>query len=299
MEYLARHRDLRRDPRQVLPGAKSIIVVADAYRQPDSDYGAGDTETSGDNERRGLAPPVCSTSNHSTDPPTGRIARYAWGRDYHRVLRKKLHRLIDRMREVIDVAFEARACVDTAPVVEREWAAAAGVGWIGKNTMVLHESIGSFFFLGEIVTTLELVPSAPAVDRCGTCTRCLQACPTGALVGPYEMDARRCISYLTIEHRGDIDADLQPLMGEWVYGCDICQDVCPHNRKAPATGESAYLAGGRNPLPPRASLPVLQNWTPEDYARDLAGSAMKRATLPMLQRNAAIISRNRETSRLS
>jgi epoxyqueuosine reductase len=286
MDYLARHHALRIDPRQLLPGARSIIVVADLYRPPQEDATRRDAANAG---------------------PTGRIARYAWGRDYHRALRKKLHHLADRLHEMLPEPFESRVCIDTAPIVEREWAAVAGVGWIGKNTMVLDEAIGSFFFLGEIITSLELAPTPPATDRCGTCTRCLDACPTHALVAPYRMDARRCISYLTIEHRGDIEPGLQPLMGDWLYGCDICQDVCPHNRRrttpmdvppmtcppvqVPAL-DPAYDLNDRNPLPPRASLLVLQQWTDADYARHLAGSAMKRATLAMLKRNAAIAARN-------
>jgi len=280
MDYLARHRELRRDPRQLLPGAQSIIVVADLYRQPDDQQ----------------LPKNCHSQN-GVNVPTGRVARYAWGRDYHRVLRKKRHRLTDRLREAINEPFEARTCVDTAPVLEREWAAAAGIGWIGKNTMVLNEQIGSFFFLGEIIMSLELTASTPAVDHCGTCSRCLQACPTGALVAPYQMDASRCISYLTIEHRGHIDPALQPLMSDWVYGCDICQEVCPHNRRVPAaTADPAYAASDRNPLVPRVPLPVLKNLTPEDYDRYLAGSAMKRATLSMLQRNAVIASSSSNSS---
>jgi epoxyqueuosine reductase len=288
MAYLARHRELRRDPRQLLPGAKSIIVVADPYRQAEPPDGG-----------RASCPPLLSGGACGTKPPqepTGSVARYAWGRDYHRVLRKKLHRFADRMHELIAEPFETRVCVDTAPLIEREWAAAAGVGWIGKNTMVLHETIGSFFFLGEIMTTLDLAASAPATDHCGTCARCLDACPTGALVAPYQMDARRCISYLTIEHRGEIAADLKPLMGDWLYGCDVCQEVCPHNHKPSPAIDPAYLPGQRNPLPPRASPPVLQSWNQDDYDRHLAGSAMRRATLDMLKRNAEIVERNQQSA---
>ncbi len=285
MEYLSRHRAIRADARRLLPGARSILVVADMYHAPDG---------------RNAASEVASPRTPSTAGPTGRIARYAWGRDYHRVLKKKLHRLADRMRAELPGSPEMRVCVDTAPLVEREWAAAAGVGWIGKNTMVLHEAIGSFFFLGEILTTLELAPEPAAVDHCGTCTRCLDACPTHALVAPYQMDARRCISYLTIEHRGPIADDLRSHMGDWLYGCDICQEVCPHNREREGGGhrrsdapiDPAYALSERNPLPPSAWLPLLQQWTEAEYADHLAGSAMKRATLSMLQRNAAIAACN-------
>lgn len=273
MTYLERHRQLRENPAHLLPDARSVIVVADNYRQSRDDRG----------EPR---------SNDST--PRGRIARYAWGRDYHRVLRKKLHRLADFLRDQVEPACATRVCVDTAPIVEREVAAAAGIGWIGKNTMILHQEAGSFFFLGEIITTLELEPTAPATDHCGTCTRCLDACPTDAFPAPYQMDATRCISYLTIEHRSDIAESLHGGMGDWIYGCDICQDVCPFNRQAPATTEADYELQNRFPLTPAPLLSRLLELTPEDYARQLAGSAMKRASLDMLKRNARIAKSNQE-----
>jgi epoxyqueuosine reductase len=270
MAYLDRHRDLLADPRTLLASARSIIVVADSYAPP----------------------PGTSATRQPSGEPRGRVARYAWGRDYHRVLRRKLHRLADRLHACIPAPFETRVCVDTAPLLEREWGSMAGIGWIGKNTMVLHQEIGSFFFLGEILTTLELDPSRPALEHCGTCTRCLEACPTGALTAPHQMDARLCISYLTIEHRTEIAPHLRPLLGDWVYGCDICQEVCPYNHRAPAASEPAYHPTGMNPLVPDGPLSVLQNWQAEDYNRCLAGSAMRRATLPMLQRNAAIVAGN-------
>lgn len=318
MEYLARHHAIRANIDKLLAGARSVVVVADLYRDPlEADPSACRPQTArppSANQSHGGPSPGHATTAFPVDPhqgecskpalhePGGRVARYAWGRDYHRVLRRKLQRLADEMHAAIAEPFETRVCVDTAPLVEREWAAAAGVGWIGKNTLVMHEDVGSFFFLGEIVTTLDLQPSEPVTDRCGACTRCLDACPTDALIAPYQMDARRCISYLTIEHRAGIDADLQPLMGDWIFGCDACQDVCPHNRRRDTAGRSpatpppridpAYEPNDRNPLPPRASLTVLRNWTDADHARHLAGSAMKRATLAMLHRNAAIAARN-------
>jgi epoxyqueuosine reductase len=282
MHYLHRHAELREDPRRLLDKARSVIVLADMYRQPGS-------------------PP--SAPNGKSDVPTseniaaqrGRVAQYAWGRDYHRVLRRKLQRLADRLHEAVEIPFESRVCVDTAPIIEREAAARASIGWIGKNTMILHQDLGSFFFLGEIITTLELAPSAPAVDHCGTCTRCLDACPTDAFPAPYQMDATRCISYLTIEHRTEIDERLQPLMGDWVFGCDICQDVCPFNRDTPVATETAYATAERFPLAPHPKLDDLENLTEDDYAQSLAGSAMKRAKLNMLQRNARIARRNIES----
>lgn len=303
MHYLARHAALREDPRRLLDGARSIIVVADLYRHdtdttcsqpkhtmPPAPDNASSPGVEG-GPARGRPHDRSGTAGRPVDPDgaaRGRIARYAWGRDYHRVLRRKLHRLADALHEAMDEPFTSRVCVDTAPLIEREIAAAAGIGWIGKNTMVLCRDVGSFFFLGEIITTLELAPSAPATDHCGSCTRCLDACPTAAFPAPYRMDATRCIAYLTIEHRSDIPGDLQPLMGDWVFGCDVCQDVCPYNREAPEGAEPAYALQDRNPLPPAAPLDQLLAWTPEDYRAHLAGSAMKRASLDMLKRNARI-----------
>ena len=206
--------------------------------------------------------------------------------------RRKLQRLADSMHQTINEPFETRVCVDTVPIIEREMAAAAGVGWIGKNTLLLHPCLGSYLFLGEIVTTLELAPSKPITDHCGSCTRCLEACPTKAFPEPYMMDPTRCIAYLTIEHRGDIPRELQPAMGEWVFGCDICQEVCPYNRKAPATSEPAYGLSDRFPLTPMPALDTIMNMTEEKRQDWLAGSAMKRATLAMLKRNAAIAMEN-------
>jgi len=269
MHYLARTRALRLDPRRLLPGAQSVIVVADAYTPADD-----------------------AADEVPDNAPRGRIARYAWGRDYHRVLRRKLKRLADRLHEVIAEPFATRVCVDTAPIVEREVAAAAGLGWIGKNTLVLHPRLGSYFFLGEIVTTLEVAPSEPVTDHCGSCTRCLEACPTGALDGPYRMDATRCISYLTIEHRSQIASDLQRQMGDWIFGCDVCQEVCPYNRKALPAGEPAYAADGAGALAARPRLETIAQWTEQDRQEQLAGTAMKRAKLSMWKRNAAIALEN-------
>ncbi len=274
MDYLARWQDLRVDPRLLLDGARSVIVVAW------QDEGlAGKTQVLEPND----------------DEPRGRVARYAWGRDYHRVVRKLLHRLADRLRDEMGEPFEARACVDTAPIIEREVAAAAGVGWIGKNCMVIDPQLGSMFMLGEIITTLDLEPTPPVKDRCGTCRRCLEACPTGALTVPYEMNASRCISYLTIEHRGEIPEELSPRMGNWVFGCDICQEVCPYNRRS--ARPSGSPVSGHNPLVPSPRLTDLINLSDEQYGRFLAGSAMKRATLEMLRCNARIALANDQCER--
>ena len=265
MEYLHRYFDKRVEPAKLLEGARSVIVVALNYYQD--------------------SPPP------PTDGPHGRVARYAWGDDYHEVLKKKLWGMADRMREAITEPFDIKPCVDTTPILEREFAMSAGIGWIGKNTMVLHQQLGSYFFLGELVTTLELDYDEPATDHCGSCTRCLDACPTAAFPEAYQMDARRCISYHTIELRGDIPEEFNKSIGDWVFGCDICQEVCPFNHSPPQTTEPQFAIRSPGPHPP---LRDILNWQVADYRRTLKGSAMKRARLDMLQRNARIALSNTE-----
>ncbi len=267
MEYLHRHQEERTDATKLLPDAKSVIVCALNYHQPD--------------------PPAVDESDGQA---TGQVAMYAWGDDYHKVIKRKLFGIMDRLRAEVADPFEAKACVDTAPILEREYAARAGVGWIGKNTLVLEPELGSYFFLGLIVTTLELPPDTPSPDHCGTCTRCLEACPTDAFPAAYEMDASRCISYLTIEHRADTIADeLQSKMGDWVFGCDVCQQVCPHNSDVPLTNEARFAI---RPPGPRVDLEAMQTMTDEAIREQLKGSAIKRAKPDMLRRNARIASAN-------
>jgi epoxyqueuosine reductase len=240
---------------------------------------------------------VVAMSYHVPTPPSGvavpgRVARYARGLDYHKHLKRRLHDLADWLRQ--ETGEETRACVDTAPVLEREWAARAGVGWQGKNTLAIHTRRGSYLLLGEIITTAELAPDSPAVDRCGTCTRCLDACPTDAL-RPYEMDPRRCISYWTIEHRGplaSIPDDIRRGTGDWLFGCDICQEVCPWNRKAPAATHPDVQP---TPLLATGVLDAEQvaAWSPEQYQQTLRGTAGKRAKLAQWRRNATVILQNR------
>ncbi len=260
MQYLHRYLPERSDPRLLLPGAKSIIVVAMNYYQP-------------------------APSPDEQSGAFGRVAMYAWGQDYHKVVRAKLLTLVQRMRQTVEEPFEARVCVDTAPVLEREWAAAAGVGWIGKNTMVLHQQIGSFSVLGELLTTLELATDEPVADRCGKCTRCLDACPTQAFPAPHVLDASRCVSYLTIELREAIPLELRASVGDWLFGCDVCQQVCPYNRKAPQCSQPELRL---RPPAPRVDLIDLLTWSSDDYRAKLGGSAIRRAKLWMLKRNAAV-----------
>src|SRR6266705_6519875 len=219
MKYLADPR--RSDPRSVLPGIQSVIVCLLNYNtaQPLS-----------------TAPSVLGADGE----PHGWISRYAWGDDYHEVLRDRLDGLVEYLRERFTEPFETRAYVDTGPIQERVLAKYAGLGWLGKNTLLLNQMLGSFFFLGVILTTLDLEPTLganelPPPDLCGSCRRCLDACPTQAFVEPYVMDARKCISYLTIELGGSIHKEFRELMGNHVFGCDICQDICPWNRRAPVS----------------------------------------------------------------
>jgi epoxyqueuosine reductase len=242
-----------------------------------------------------------SAQPRSTDPPregAGWIARYAWSSrvdaagarrpsDYHKVLLKRIKRLEERLRGQFGT-FEARGYVDTGPVVERALATAAGLGWTGKNTSLIHPKLGSYGFLAVLLTSLEVLPEAPPLtvpDRCGSCRRCLDACPTGALTDPFKMDARRCISYLTIEHRGPIDEALMEGMGRQVFGCDICQDVCPWNRKSPI-GFDPDLEARADLVNP--ALEWLAAMDESEFELRFNGSPVRRAGYSGLRRNAAI-----------
>ncbi|MCC5823937.1 MAG: tRNA epoxyqueuosine(34) reductase QueG [Planctomycetes bacterium] len=269
MEYLAEHAAVREDPSRVLEGARSAVMVADLYATRDNNV------------------------DGPLEPGQGRIARYARGRDYHDVLKKRLIRLADELRaEFPDAGF--RVFTDTAPVMERELAARAGLGWTGKHTLLIHPKVGSYFLLGGILTTLELEPPAwqeAVTDHCGTCTRCIEACPTGAITA-YSVDARKCVSYLTIERREPVDPGLYEGFREWVYGCDICQEVCPHN----SARDVAPLGKGENPAyvseRDRFDLLEVLGWDEDARRAAFSGSAMKRAKLDMMRRNAVIVAGN-------
>ncbi len=214
MDWMARTRELRPNPRGYFPEARSVIVVAQNYFRPSEKIDA-------------LA-------------RRGKISIYARGRDYHKVIRKKLKKLLSFVQQ-LEPAARGRVCVDSFPLMEKPLAVKAGIGWIGKHTNLILKGKGSYFFLGEILLSLPLPPDEPlTADYCGTCTRCLEACPTGAFPAPHVLDARRCISYLTIEHSGRIDESLQARMGNWIFGCDVCQEVCPWNRFSEATGETDF-----------------------------------------------------------
>ena len=265
MAYLERSADRRADVRHVLPSARTVIVTATVY-----------------NTKRPY-------STECADPRRAQIARYAWGDDYHDVIGRRLDALLDWLRETASIPFEARTYVDTGPVQERVYARHAGVGWIGKNTCVINRDLGSWILLGEIICSLPLDVDSPALDQCGTCTLCLEACPTDALVAPGVLDATRCISYLTIEHRGEISEPLRTAIGSHVYGCDICQEVCPWNGLAPVSADPAWQP---RPAWDGPSLVDLWHMTDDELREALRGSAMKRAKVAGLRRNFEIASSN-------
>ncbi len=226
MEWMGRGEEKRSDPEKVLPGARSVIVVALNYFQGEP-------------------------AAESRGKTTGRIARYAWGEDYHEVMLRKL----EQLSEFLTTHGGTQKCyVDTGPVLERDYAAAAGIGWHGKSTMLIDPQLGTWFFLGEILTTLELPADAEQPSRCGTCVRCIAACPTGAITAPHKLDARRCISYLTIELKGAIPVELRPLMGDRIYGCDDCLDACPWNRFASVSREASFASTPATRMPLRDYL---------------------------------------------
>ncbi len=229
-------------------------------------------------------------SSEADDPQRGWIARYAWGHeDYHQAVMSKLRTVENQLRQATSEAGTPapQTCcyVDTGPIVERVYAKYAGVGWIGKNTCILNQQLGSWLFLGVILTSLELEPDLPAADRCGTCTRCIDACPTDALIAPYQLDANLCISYLTIEKRGAIPEAMREGLGRHVFGCDICQDVCPWNRKAPVTNVLGFQARDGLVSP---ALEWLAEMTEEEFRQKFRGSAVRRAKHTGLRRNAVI-----------
>lgn len=260
MDWMARTRNVRQDPRHKMPGARSIVVVARNYYQPGPDPAPG----------------------------RGKVARYAWGRDYHKVLRKPLIALA-RFLDAFGVETPSYASVDSGPVMERAWAERAGVGWVGKNSLVLRRDIGSWFFLGTVITEVSLAPDAPVTEHCGTCRACLDACPTDAIVADGVVDSNRCISYQTIENREEIPSQLHSQLAGWVFGCDICQDVCPWNRFARPTTEPGFAArsGQTNP-----DLDELLKLDERRFDARFAGTAIRRAKWRGMVRNARIALRN-------
>lgn len=261
MAWMEAHRDERIDPRALVPGCRSIVCVALSYFH----------------------------GNAGPEPEGVRVARYAWGADYHRVLKRRLYELLDRCRE-IDPGIDGRAFTDSAPVMDKYWAQRAGIGWRGKNTNLINKRRGSYVFLGELLLDAELVPDEPAADHCGTCTRCLDACPTDAFVEPYVLDARRCISYWTIEHRGQMSPDVEIELGEWLFGCDVCQSVCPWNREAPMSTEPEF-APLADAWPDTVDGLLALNTT--EFDARFGDTAVERTRRAGLVRNAAILAGTR------
>ena len=256
MDWMERNFDKRIDPTKLVDGAASVISVLHNYYQP---IEPGD------------------------DPETGKISRYAWGDDYHDVMKEKLYLLYHWLEDEVGAEINGRAFVDSAPVMDKAWARRSGLGWQGKHTNLLNREMGSFFFLGELIVSVPLATDGPMPDYCGSCTRCIDACPTDAIYEPYAIDASRCISYLTIEHEADdVPEGLRPDVGNWIYGCDICQDVCPWNKFSEATDEPRYLPGDD------VHDTDLREWAElnlDEFERRFADSAIPRATFEGFQRN--------------
>jgi epoxyqueuosine reductase len=265
MAYLNRSADRRADVRRVMPSARTVIVIATVYNT-DRPY-----------------------STECADANRAHIARYAWGDDYHDVIGGRMEQLLEWMRANSPGPFEARAYVDTGPVQERVYAQYAGIGWIGKNTCVISPELGSWIFLSEIVCSLPLECDRPAFDQCGTCTLCIEACPTKAIVAPGVLDSTRCISYLTIELKGDVPAPLRSAIGSHVYGCDICQEVCPWNATAARSDDHAWQ--------PRAAwdgvtTKDLATRSDDELRAATRGSAMRRTKVAGLRRSLAVALEN-------
>jgi epoxyqueuosine reductase len=260
LDYMKRTELLRRDPRSLVPWAVSVVSVGQNYYTPFS--------------RSGFS-----------GGPRGWISRYAWGDDYHDLMKQRLDALLGRVREIVGDSVQGRAFVDSGPVLERDLAGVAGIGWIGKNTHLISPKRGSWFFLGELFLDLALACDRPLRDRCGACDLCLKACPTGAFVGPYLLDARRCISYLTIELKGWMPRDLRPLVGSHVFGCDICQEVCPYNVKARPTGEAGFMPRPGLHAP---ELTAFLSLTESEFRRRFRGSPILRAKRRGFLRNVAV-----------
>ena len=266
-------------PQTLLPGARSIICLGLSYFQE---------------SRQGHAEPSANQAS------TGLVARYAWGRDYHKAIKKRMRELVEGLRRTLGSDFAARWYVDDGPMLDRAAAARSGLGWFGKNTNILSSSQGSWIFLGQVITDLELVPDQPLKKTCGNCVRCIDSCPTGAIIGPYVLDNTRCISYLTIENRGEIPVELRPLMKDWVFGCDICQDVCPVNRRPPglvpegppsdkpvAHGEEGADRALDENVESIDLIEIL-GMSEEDFRHRFRGRPILRAKKAGLQRNACV-----------
>src|SRR5215212_634050 len=268
MQYLQRSAERRADVRAVMPAARSVIALATVYNT-DRPY-----------------------STEIAEPSAALIARYAWGDDYHEVIQARMDALVAWIRERAGLDFEARAYVDTGPVQERVYAQYAGLGWIGKNTCVINPEAGSWILLGEIICSLPLEPDEPSLDQCGTCTLCLEACPTGAFVEPHVLDATKCISYLTIEYRGEIPEEHRAAIGNHLFGCDICQEVCPWNGSVP-TALDHWSAAHEMSTP---NLLQMSRRTDEELESAIAGTPLTRTGVKGLRRNLTVALENSATA---
>lgn len=259
MQYLERNLDKRLDVKQILESAVSVVSLGLNYQ---TDY------------------------KHSGNPSNGKISSYAWGTDYHLVIWEKLNALVQSLKN-IDPNFEAETFVDTGPVLDKAWAVHGGLGWMGKHTTIINNDIGSFFFIATMITNVELTPSIPIQDFCGTCTACIDACPTNALVDEYILDSSKCISYLTIENKGDIEARFSGQFDNWLFGCDICQDVCPWNIKFSIFTDDSNFSPNQNNL--ELNLNEASNMTQEEFSSRFKYSPIKRTKLKGLKRNASFL----------
>ena len=268
MRWMENHFDKRVDPTRLVPGSKSVVSVIGSYFHP-------------------------LHQEQMTDRDKPKIAKYAQGRDYHKVYKSKLKKLFSFTKELVG-ELHGRVFVDSAPVLDKAWAVRSGLGWMGKNANILNKDLGSFFFIGEMIVDVEFLYSSQVTDHCGTCTRCIDACPTNAIYEPYRIDSNKCISYLTIELKDKIPFRYQESLGEWMYGCDICQDVCPWNRDA--------KYGRMQDLHPRQKLlnKDIDYWkelTNEQYDKLFEGSAIRRAKFEKFKMNAAVVAENLVVSR--
>jgi epoxyqueuosine reductase len=257
MEYMKRNFEKRQDVKQILPSAKSVISLALNYYTP---------------------------SQHNNDSDSGKISRYAWGRDYHLVIWEKLSQLEEYLRS-LDEDFESKSYVDTGPVMDKAWAVRSGIGWLGKNSNVINKEIGSWFFIANIITNCEFDYSEPVIDLCGSCTACIDSCPTNAIVQTQVVDANKCISFLTIENKEEIGSEFKGKFDNWIFGCDVCQDVCPWNKKfAEPTLLHEFQPNGTNLV-----LDEVINMNEEEFKTRFETSPIKRAKLSGLKRNAAFL----------
>ena len=265
MDWMAANVEKRTDPKEIVPGARSVISVAVNY--------------------------YTDVHHHPTESE-GKVSRYAWGDDYHILVTARIKKLFEYIKQLAPES-DGRYYVDTGPMMDKLWAERAGIGWRGKHTNLITKEFGSWVFLGEIVSTLELEYDAAMEDFCGSCTACLDACPTKAIVEPYVVDSNKCISYLTIEHRGEIDRSLTPLFDQWVYGCDICQDVCPWNKFQQQSADKEFFPRDGNVTP---SLDGLTSLTQEEFSKRFGKSPIKRTKRKGLIRNANVVKQEKSNT---